>query len=99
MSVTLVPHVPDYLVPRGVEHRMEGNGKFYHPQIGSQMPAVFLNGRQDQFPNLRRQTGKFRNREEFYIPRSLDPGQKRIGHLKKPQQKKPSLKNPAIGPW
>ena len=52
MGITLMPHVPDQLVPRKIEDIMQGKGQLHDPQIGGKMPPVFGYGGNDLFPNL-----------------------------------------------
>ena len=38
MAVRLVPHVPDYLVPRRIEQVMERHRQLHHAEAGGQVP-------------------------------------------------------------
>ncbi len=58
VSIGLVPYVPDQTVPGGIENIMEGQGEFYHPQVGGQMSANFGDGTDDFFADLLRQQRK-----------------------------------------
>ena len=44
VRITLMPHIPDQLVARRVEDRVNGNGQFDHTQRRSKMPARFADG-------------------------------------------------------
>ena len=40
MGITLVPHIPDNLVPGRGKHPVKRNCQLHHPQIGGKMPPL-----------------------------------------------------------
>jgi hypothetical protein len=55
VRVALVAHVPDDLVARRVEHRVQRHGQFHHTQAGAQMPAGLRHRRDRLGPQFVRQ--------------------------------------------
>jgi hypothetical protein len=68
MGVTLMADIPDYLVSGGIKDPVQGDGKFHHPQIGSQMPAVAAYGANYLFPYFIRKQAQFTKIKPCKIP-------------------------------
>ena len=47
VDIGLVSYIPDDFVPGHGKYLVQGHGQFHHPQIGSQMAAVFAGHCQD----------------------------------------------------
>ena len=71
MRVTLVPHVPDDLVPGGIEHRMQGDGQFHHAQPGPQMPACHRHGGNRFGPHFIGQSAQFGVGQPLHVRRQM----------------------------
>ena len=59
VGIALVADVPDQLVARRVEHGMQGDGQFHHPQPRAQMPAGHADGADGLGPHLVGQLAQF----------------------------------------
>ena len=77
VGIALVADVPDQLVARGVEHRMQRDGQFHNAQRRSEVPARLGHGADRLVPNLCRQGGQLRVRQPLQIDRRRDAVQKR----------------------
>ena len=53
MSVRLMTHIPDNLILRQIQTKMQRHGQFHGPQIGAQMPACHTDRPDQKFPDLR----------------------------------------------
>jgi hypothetical protein len=60
MGITLMPHIPDNPVLRGLKNQVQGNGQFHHPQVGSQMPPIPADGGYDEMTNFPGKLVQFR---------------------------------------
>jgi hypothetical protein len=52
MGITLMPHIPDNPIIRGIENPVQSNGKLHYPKIGSQMSPIPAHNGDNAFPNL-----------------------------------------------
>ena len=60
VGVCLVSHVPDDLIPRGIEHIVKGDGQFDRSQAGGQMSPFLRHDVQNSLTDLLGQLGKHR---------------------------------------
>src|SRR5690606_24497420 len=67
VGIRLVPYVPDDLVPRGIQHGMQGQGELDDPEARSQMAARHRDGRHDLLADLFRQLGQSLGVQPFEI--------------------------------
>ncbi len=67
VGIALVAHVPDQLVTRGIEHRMNRHGQFNHAKTRAQMPPGFRHRADRLGPQLVSQLPQFAVRHAFHI--------------------------------
>ena len=72
VRIALVPDIPDYLVARRVEHRMQSHGKLDHAQPGTKMATGDGYGGNRLRPQLVRELVQLLVGQRFHIRRAVD---------------------------
>ena len=78
VGVALVPHVPQQAIAREVEHVVQREGKFGHPEVARKVPARARDNVDDPLTQLVGQAGQFALAQPPQLVRCLYPVKKRI---------------------
>jgi hypothetical protein len=55
MGITLMPHIPDYLIPGRIKDPVQRNGKFHHSQVRGQMSSLLTHRSHNSFTDFSRE--------------------------------------------
>ncbi len=78
VRVGLMPHIPDELIRRAVEHVMQRDGEFHRPQAGRQMPSGARHRRDHHLADFLRQSRQLLPAQLLQIGRAVDPVQQLV---------------------
>jgi hypothetical protein len=92
VGITLVPYIPDYLVPGRVEDPVKGYGKLHYPKIGSQMASVSAYGTDNLFPNFPGKPVQFTKVKAFKVSWVTNGRQQFYTHQFTPERRNPGIR-------